>query len=275
MTLDKEMIKEPRMWRLVMEPGQASLSVMAFSPIEHHALIAADIPYPAGADPVEAFKDAVYDNPMLLSDFRSVTVLLPSGRFMPVPDLLTDAGARTRLFRDAFPEGEAAGPLEILCRELPGLRASLLMEADASLAGFVRRTFSNPEITHPIVPLALYFKGKHPVRSRGKMIANLRGDRVDVVVLGDDAPQVINSFPVRDPMDAVYYIMACREACGLLPTDEIILAGDTASRRAVTPHLRRFVRYVMPAIFPSVMIRAGRASLSTPFELIVAPLAGL
>jgi hypothetical protein len=54
--------------------------------------------------------------------------------------------------------------------------------------------------------------------------------------------------------------------------DEIILAGDPASRAALSPLLRRYVRYVMPAIFPSTMFRAGRAALRTPFELVVAPL---
>ena len=55
--------------------------------------------------------------------------------------------------------------------------------------------------------------------------------------------------------------------------NKIILAGDTVCRRAVTPPLRRFIRYVMPAIFPSMMTRGGQASLSIPFEMIVTPIA--
>ena len=73
-------------------------------------------------------------------------------------------------------------------------------------------------------------------------------------------------------MDAVYYILASRENLRLPDTDEIMISGDRTTRAAITPVLRRYVRYVMPAIFPSVMFRAGRASLSAPFELIVAPL---
>ncbi|MDE5625763.1 MAG: hypothetical protein K2I61_05525, partial [Muribaculaceae bacterium] len=75
--LDKEMIKEPRMWQLVMEPTSDTLSVMAFSPIEHHTLIAEEIPLNSSATPLKAFQEAVYDNPLLLSDFRRVTILLP------------------------------------------------------------------------------------------------------------------------------------------------------------------------------------------------------
>lgn len=271
--LDKEMIKEPRMWQLVMEPTSDTLSVMAFSPIEHHTLIAEDIPLASSATPLKAFQEAVYDNPLLLSDFNRVTILLPERRAMPVPDMLSSDEARRQAFASAFPPATADGPEEIIAEELPGLGATMLTGVNREFLGFMRRTFNNPRVGHTLSPLALYFKAKHPTRPRGKMIANLRQGRCDIVILGDTAPMVMNSYPVRDPMDSVYYIMACREGFGLTPTDEIILAGDTASRGAVAPVLRRFVRYVMPAIFPSTMFRAGRAALRTPFEMIVAPLA--
>lgn len=270
--LDKDMIKEPRMWQLVMEPGPDTLSVMLFSPIEHHSLISEEIPLDKTTSPTKAFQEAVYDNPLLLADFRKVTILLPSTRFMAVPDILDTPEAREEVFRRAFPASEADNPEEILAEELPGMSATMLTAIPAAQLGFLRRTFNNPLLSHPLTPLALYFKAKHPTRPRGKMIANLRRGRCDVVILGDTSPLVLNSFPVRDPMDAVYYIMACREGLGLSPTDEIILAGDNPSRGAVSPVLRRFIRYVMPAIFPSTMFRAGRAALRTPFEMIVAPL---
>lgn len=271
--LDKDLIKEPRMWQLVMEPTSDTLCAMAFSPIEHHTLISEEIKIEKGTDPLRGFQEAVYDNPLLLADFSKTTILLPSQRAMLVPDILTDPSLREQAFHKAFPLSGADGPEEILAEELPSLGATMLTGVNREFLGFLRRTFNNPRVSHTLTPLALYFKAKHPTRPRGKMIANLRQGRCDVVILGDSAPLVMNSYPVHDPMDAVYYIMACREGFGLSPTDELILAGDPASRGAVTPVLRRFIRYVMPAIFPSTMFRAGRAALRTPFEMIVAPLA--
>lgn len=272
MTLEKDMIREPQMWQLVMEIGPDDLRVMAFSPMEHHSLISEKIPFERGVQIGKAFQDAVYDNPMLLSDFRRVTVLYPARRFMVVPDVIMGDGEAMAVFRRAFPADEPDEPEEVLAESLPGLGAGIMMAIPAELLGFIRRTFNNPRVSHTLVPLALYFKGKHPTRPRGKMLVNLRGQRCDVVILGDSAPLVLNSFPVHDPMDAVYYVMACREGVGLAPTDEIILAGEPDARRPVAAELRRFVRYVMPAIFPSVMCRAGSASLRTPFEMVVAPI---
>ena len=145
------------------------------------------------------------------------------------------------------------------------MHADILMEVNTQLLGFIRRTFNNPRITHALAPQALYFNGINRLRSRGKMFVNLRGSRCDVVVLGDQDP-------VNHPHDAVYFVMAIRSTLDIHPEEEIILAGDTASRAAVTSLLKRYVRYVIPAIFPSVMFRAGNASLRTPFEMIVAPL---
>lgn len=260
------------MWQLVMEPSSDTLSVMAFSPVEHHSMISEQIPLGQGMSPLKAFQEAVYDNPLLLADFNEVTILLPSRRAMLVPDFLIDPEARRQTFLRAFSASGADGPEEILGEDLTGLDATMLTGVPNDLLGFMRRTFNNPRISHTLTPLALYFKVKHPIRPKGKMIVNLRADRCDIVILGDSAPLVMNSYPVRDPMDSVYYIMACREGIGLTPSDEIILAGDTASRGAVSPVLRRFIRYVMPAIFPSTMFRAGRAALRTPFEMVVAPL---
>lgn len=236
--LDKDMIKEPRMWQLVMEVSPDALSVMAFSPIEHHTLISEEIPLSNTAtSPLKGFQEAVYDNPLLLADFRKTTILLPTPRAMLVPDILTDTSRREQAFREAFPPSGADGPEEILAEELPALGATMLTAINREFLGFLRRTFNNPRISHTLTPLALYFKAKHPTRPHGKMIANLRQGRCDIVILGDKAPMVMNSYPVRDPMDSVYYIMACREAFGLSATDELILAGDNASRGAHHPGL--------------------------------------
>ena len=117
----------------------------------------------------------------------------------------------------------------------------------------------------------LWLRSKYPARHRGKTLVNLRPDRTDVVILGDEAPLILNTFRVSDPMDSLYYILAGRQVNGLEPTDEIFIAGNRRLRNEVGALLRRYVSFVMPAIFPSVMFRAGKASLGAPFEMILAP----
>lgn len=274
MTLDKEMIKSPQMWQLLMEPVASSLHVMAFSPFEHHALISGDIPLDATMPALSAFQEAVYSNSLLTSDFRSVTVLLPQERFLVIPsegELSEDAALEA--FGKAFPAPNPEGTGgQLLTEHLQGLHCSVAMEVDKEFLNFLRRTFNNPRITHTLAPQALYFNTGNRLRTRGKMFVNLHDSRADVVVLGQGAPLLLNSYKVRDPRDALYYVMAARTAFSIDDTEEIIIAGEPEARTAVSGLLRRHVRYVMPAIVPSAMFKAGRAALRTPFELIVAPL---
>ena len=65
--LGKDLIDRPQMWQLVLEAGASSLSVVAFSPYENHALINETISLVSSApSALRALEDAVYENPMLL-----------------------------------------------------------------------------------------------------------------------------------------------------------------------------------------------------------------
>lgn len=80
-------------------------------------------------------------------------------------------------------------------------------------------------------------------------------------------------FAFREPIDAIYYIMACRDMLKLDAQDnELLIAGDNSLRDAITPTLREYLAYVMPVIFPSSMFKAGKDAMKAPFDLIVLPL---
>lgn len=267
--LGKDLIERPQMWQLVLEAGASALSVVAFSPYENHALIYEAIELDQSApSPLRALEDAVYDNPMLLLDFKRVTVLYDTQRMAVLPVMAADSAEAC--LRSMFPPSGSRA--EVLVDNVAGLGACVAFEVPADILGFLRRTFHNAEIGHPLAPTATYFGARHTSRPRGKTLVNITGDRLDLVTLGDGAPLALNSFRFVEPMDAVYYILASRNGLGLRDTDEIMIAGDRTVRAAISPVLRRYVRYVMPAIFPSAMFRAGKASLSAPFEMIVAPL---
>lgn len=271
--LDKDMIREPQLWQLVLEVSASGLHVMAYTPLEEFSLISEFLPYdPAAVSPLRALEDVVYENPLLTQGFSRVTVLYDTQRFLLLPGFVDTAPEAEALLRLSLPPGDGGGNSEIIVNDLPSLDSRLAFEVDSDTLGFLRRTFFNATLLHPLVPTSLYFKSKYPLRARGKMFVNLRGGKTDLLVLGDGAPLLLNSFGVREPIDSVYFCLNARQSLCLAHTDEIIIAGPNSERMAVTALLRRYVRYVMPAIFPSTMFRAGRAALSTPFEIIVTPL---
>lgn len=273
--LGKEMITDPSRWQLVIELSDDELQVVAFPAGGDHDMIYERVAFAGQAESeLKRIENAVYDNPLLLGDFNRVTVLYDTQRFMCVPDVVTGMGedvtaaAFCRYFRDAGCGGE------ILNIAIEEMRMALAFEIPADVCGFLRRTFPGVSISHPLVPLCSYFSEKHHSSGFGKTIVSLNSGRVDVLVLGREAPLLVNSYVIREPMDAVYYILAARKTLKLTDTDEIIIGGDRIMRAQVTPVLRRYVRYVIPAIFPGVLLKAGRVALAAPFEMVLAPLVG-
>jgi len=52
-------------------------------------------------------------------------------------------------------------------------------------------------------------------------------------------------------------------------TDEMQLTGSREVRAQMSPLLRRYVKYVMPAIYPAEAMRLGRNAMQAPLELIL------
>ena len=264
-----DLIQQPQIWQLLMEASSDRLAAVAFSPYENHSMIFEELAYKSGDGDLRGLENTVYNNSLLLADFSKVTLLYDTLRVLPVPE--ADDSLACSIFRSVYPSQERPGS-NVVVNHIPELDLAICSEIPGDVENFLRRTFPCMNIEHPLVPLCRYFSAKHPVRRSGKTLVNLRGKRLDIITLGDRAPLTVGSYRMEEPMDAVYYILASRESLRLPETDEIMIAGDRATRAAITPILRRYVRYVMPAIFPSAMFRAGKASLSAPFELIVSPL---
>lgn len=256
--------------QLLMEANSRELVAVAFSPREAHSMVCSTIALsPDTPSPLRRLEDAVYDHDFLLAEYRRTVMLYDSPRVAALP-YSPDERVVMDMFRTLYPASEPG--TEALVSLLPELNMSLCSEIPSDVRHFICRTFPGVTLEHPLAPLCRYFRARHPQRRKGKTLVNIRGNRLDIITLGQEAPMLVTSHYIETAMDAVYYILASREALRLPDTDEILIAGDRMLRAEITPVLRRYVRYVMPAIFPSVMFRAGKASLSAPFELVVAPL---
>ena len=267
--LSKDLIEQPQIWNLVLEISAQAIEVVAFSPYEDHSLIHEHIALANDEENhLKAVEDAIYDNPLLLSDFKSTTVLYDTKRFITIPSETLPLA--TTLLRKVFPTN-SDDPTTVLTSNIPSLSMAIAFDVPNKMLGFLRRTFQHLTICHPLAPQAAWLRSKYPGGNKGKTLINLRHNRLDIAVLGDRTPLLVNTFSIKTPMDALYYVMAARHLNSLDADDEIFIAGDRELRTAVSALLREYVKFVMPAIFPSVMFRAGKASLGSPFEMILTP----
>lgn len=270
--LDSSLIANPRLYNLILRVEPMRLDVMIYNGDEEDSIIYRSIRQDPSLSQIAALEEAVYDNPVLLGDFNKTTVIIATNEYAIVPqwvaadENLADAVAEKLLVND---ECES----ELLMIPIPETEVAVALKPETRLLAFLRRTFNNPDITHHSVPLIRYFSKSDKLGAAGKIFVNLRSESLDIISFSNSSPNLINTFSFRDKMDAVYYILACREQLKEDGCDhEILISGNSEIRESITPVLRKYVGYVMPVIFPSTIFKAAKDTMKAPFDLIVLPL---
>lgn len=266
--LTKDLVAQPRLWRLAMRVGEQAVDVAINTPLEDHALIYRHFDLEPGMAPLAAFEDLIYDNPLLLADFDKIDVLIDTPRFTLAPSEIHSDDVRADIMQAIWPDPT----LTTLTHDLP-TGETLLMAADSGLVSFVRRTFLDARILHPIGVLTTYFSIRSRQGNASKLYCRLRPGAVDMVGLAQGRLVAATSAEAPTPEDMAYFILATAQTFGLsLDADELCLYGQTELREQVTTMLRPMARYVMPIIFPSEIFKAGKDALQAPFELMILPL---
>ena len=272
--IDKELIGEPRLYRLAMRLETETLHVMLYRTGEPESMVYRAIPLDAPGLTLEGrLEETVYNNPLLLADFERVTLLVDTTRYAVIPDMA--AGGDT-LFAEVLadrllPDSDDERQPEVTFTPMSPGGASVAMKLPAQLVAFLRRTFNNPDIYPAIVPLSRYFHDSSRIGHSGKIYINLRPGSLDLLAFAGDRLDIANTFTFRESADAVYYIMSVRNMLMERDCDdrELLLSGDDTLREEITSVLREYVGYVMPATYPSTLTRAPKDALKAPFDLII------
>ena len=75
--LDKDLIKDPRLWRLALRIDEKKMHVVLFCSVEDNSLIYREIPLDTAAQSTQkAIEEAIYENPLLLSDFARIDCII-------------------------------------------------------------------------------------------------------------------------------------------------------------------------------------------------------
>lgn len=270
--LTPDMLPTSQYCQLGLRVGSDSLHVMIFNPMEDNSLIVREFPIPTDAPRrLKAIEDAVYANPLLLAEFKSVKMIVETPYFSIIPDAVNDDSQIRALMKAAHPEmndGE-----EVIANSIEGIGAKVVSSLAAEEVNFLRRTFSNAPLLNSIVPLVSYMRQQLHRGNTIKAYVNIRESAADVIVMSRDRLYLANRFTFRVADDLVYYVLAAvTPADSSYEVSEILVTGKRQLRDEVLKGLRRFRGTVMPMIFPSAMYRAGRVAMTSPFDLIILPL---
>lgn len=270
--LDSSLIANPRLYNLILRVEPARLDVMIYNGDEEDSIIYRSIRLDTALSQIAALEETVYDNPVLLGDFNKITVIIATTEYAITPEWASTDEILAGMVADKLLVNDD-NETELLNIPMHDTGISVMLKPETRLTAFLRRTFNNPEILHHVVPLIRYFSKSDRLGTAGKIFVNLRNDSLDIISFSNNSPHLINTFRFRDKIDAVYYILACREQLKENGSDhEILISGNSDIREEITPILRRYVGYVMPVIFPSTIFKAAKDTMKAPFDLIVLPL---
>ena len=262
---DNITIQHPELWTLEVALHERSIRYLLFNPSQANSLIAGEIPLEtSGTDYVKTVENAVYDNPALLDDYGRARLLVDTPHFVLLPPSVGDDDCDT-LLRAQFPELE--GDTAVCDLPICGVRLAFALPPD--MLGFLQHTFNMAPIAHHLQPLCEYYAGFSRRSGVKRMFLNLHDERMDMVVFDHDRLQLANTFGVRNANDAAFMALHAWESLEMdVHSDELQLTGDKAVRDQMAPELRRYISYVMPAIFPAAAMRLSHDAMQAPFNLI-------
>ncbi|MDE5744073.1 MAG: DUF3822 family protein [Paramuribaculum sp.] len=255
--LSKDLIPQPELWRCAVVIERSRLDVALFPPVESERLVHRTILLNRDASShTKAVQEAVYANPLLLSDFTRMDVLTDTGDFCIVPrDTARSVNAGEIL---------AAAKIDLTGKSAEIAHAtehiSVAFALDAPLAGFIRRTFFNVRLSHVFAPIIA-----NPPASTA-LFAECSQEKV--LVTATDGGNLIfaNIFRCDCPEDATYFITAVSRS---LPVKNlpVILTGNAPYTDTVREYITRYVDEPHRLEVNPSLARLGEESLTMPQPL--------
>lgn len=269
--LEKDLIPQSHLWKMGLGIEARSLEVVLFPPVASEPIIHRSIALDPTATPLKAVEDAVYENPLLLSEFRETVCVAGSEKFMVVPpEVAADATLRRSAFGTLNPADDGQVLLDF---ETAARNASVVAGIDQDMYGFLKRSFYNTGFSQPMVALinhVCWLSGD--ADGAVMMLVRFRDEKIDLVCAQGDKLLLANSFRITAPIDAAYYILATRKNLGIAPDGALRLAGPVEQRRHAADILRPYLSDVADLPLPSRLWQSGAPALTAPLDLLLLPL---
>lgn len=270
--LDKDMISQPELWRLVLLVSSDRMDVALYPPVVREQMIWRSIMFDSGAQsPLKALEETVYNNPLLLSDFKAVDCLVDYSPWMMIPAEASEADA-SALMTAAGISGDGYADVEIYNAGVENALAAVMQPRD--MKAFLTRTFFNIRFDSRIASLCRYLASHTDGLGQRRAYVSVRGERLTLVALDGQRLLAANEFEVRTATDAAYYVLACMQELGM-PMEETDVAvhgdGGVTAREALDL-LKRYVPRCKPVPFPMLRYRPDKFTMQAPFDLLIRPL---
>lgn len=275
--LHKDMIAQPELWKLALMLSPDRLDVALYPPVTREEMIWRSFAFdPAVPDRLRALEDIIYDNPLLLCDFRRVDCIIADTPAISLPPALDEEQATAAYdFATDTASGSPAAPIELFATGSAD-GAVIAIRQNMDMRSFITRTFYNVRFDCRLAALCRYFTGRAEAPHTPAVYAVDTGSHLTLIVLDSDRQLLLaNEFAYAKPIDAAYYILAVMQQLGL-PRLTTAVSISTPAATDSLQSLRDILRPHLPQAgslpFPTLRYRASKATLQAPFSLLIRPI---
>lgn len=260
-------IQSPEHWNLILRIGETSVKFILYNDEEENSLICRELPIDTNSgNYLKALENCIYDNSVLIQDFKKIAVSVDSSHFVILPNELNDDEMIQDILEYMYVED--GGDYNV--NELIENKSSIACLIPPGVIAFLQRTFNMPMIIHHLTPLCAYSVERCQKIGISRMFVHLYDNRMDVCVCCKDELLMANTFYYREIDEAAFYMLNVWQNWGLdVMNDELQLSGEKSVRDRLTPQLRKYINYVMPIIFPASAMKIGQDAIKAPFDLIL------
>lgn len=270
--LEKDIISQPELWRLVLMISANGLSVALYPPVAREEIIWRKFDFdPAAPDRLKAVEDIIYDNPLLLCDFKRIECIIDSGKYLVLPQESNPGDYASLLKASSIDNDE-----DNLLMSCAAANAIVLQALDKEVTQFLKRTFFNINFSSKISMVASYFASHSEGMPSRRVFALIEDKRLTFIALDNQNLLAANEFNFQRLTDAAYYVLAAMKQVGFDPANpEIALAtyrDMSDDEISLSTLLKPYIRTLRTVPFPMLRYRASRNTLLTPFPLLILPI---
>ncbi len=261
--LTPDLLADPSLWTLRVRIAPGSLSALLVGP-EGADRRVIGLSEPLTDPSLPTLENAIYDNPLLLSDFAAVNVVISTNQLALFPPEVDDNQAVSIAEDILLPDSEAArAPLFM---EIPRYRLLALIDADT--LNFLKRTFPDAKFQISLGVFANTLGNFRPADNRALLAVGEPGALSVCAYSPEGQLTFANRFEVTGPEDCAYYLLA---VAGRL-ADTMTLGGDHDLRNLTIDRIHRAEpdAQVIPLSLPAPLLNLLRQAPDLPLELFLA-----
>lgn len=274
-TLDKDAIQQTELWKLALNIASDHIDIALYPPLAREEIIWRSFAFDQNA-PTElrAVEDIIYDNPLLLSDFKRVDCIIDNVPAIPIPSD-ADTDIATAIYTHATAENATQdfdNEIELYDAGVENARIAIVQQRD--IRAFLLRTFYNARFDSSLASICRHFALNVDAPKGPAIYAPINGNRLTVIALDGKQLLMANDFRFEKEIDAIYYILASAKQLGLDPekTPVFVSPGTPDNPETLLPILAPYMPLTAPIPFPTLRYRASKATLQAPLPLLIRPL---